>query len=289
MGEADSAMRVRLLTRVAGGPHLDEELPARGKARLSEEALAMARRLGDDSAHAGLRHARLHPRPPLADHVRSQLELATELIAVAGRAGDKERVFDGHEERFDALLELGYVQAARAELDAMTGWRASADNPSQPWLVRRARGDPRADGRPVRRRRGVGGGGARPGRARAGLERDGHPSPAALRAPPRTGPAGRGRGPHPPIGRRAPDLPDHSLRAGPRARGGGRARRGARHARGAHPRPLRRAALRRGVAREHVPAGRCPATVLGASGEPQRLLYELRRCTTTTSRSATRR
>jgi tetratricopeptide (TPR) repeat protein len=128
-------MRVRLLARLAGGPLRDASFPPERKARLSEEALAMARRLGDDSATlAYAMHGYIlgHHSP---DHVRSQLDLATELIAVAGRAGDKERVFDGHEERFDALVEVGDVEAARVELAAMDRVARELRQPSQAWLV----------------------------------------------------------------------------------------------------------------------------------------------------------
>jgi DNA-binding SARP family transcriptional activator/tetratricopeptide (TPR) repeat protein len=133
--EADSPMRVRLLARLAGGPLRDASFPPERKARLSEEALAMARRLGDDSATlAYATHGYIlgHHSP---DHVRSQLDLATELIAVASRAGDKERVFDGHEERFDALVELGDIEAARVELAAMDRVARELRQPSQAWLV----------------------------------------------------------------------------------------------------------------------------------------------------------
>jgi DNA-binding SARP family transcriptional activator/tetratricopeptide (TPR) repeat protein len=133
--DADSPLRVRLLARLAGGPLRDASFPPERKARLSEEALAMARRLDDDSATlAYAMHGYIlgHHSP---DHVRSQLELATELIEVAGRAGDKERVFDGHEERFDALVELGDVEAARLELAAMERVAGELRQPSQAWLV----------------------------------------------------------------------------------------------------------------------------------------------------------
>ena len=133
--EADSPMRVRLLARLAGGPLRDASFPPERKARLSEEALAMARRLDGDSATlAYAMHGYIlgHHSP---DHVRAQLELATELIEVAGRAGDKERVFDGHEERFDALVELGDVEAARVELAAMARVARELRQPSQAWLV----------------------------------------------------------------------------------------------------------------------------------------------------------
>jgi DNA-binding SARP family transcriptional activator len=50
-GDADGPLRVRLLARLAGGPLRDASFPPQRRARLSEEALTMAR---------------LHPRPPLA-------------------------------------------------------------------------------------------------------------------------------------------------------------------------------------------------------------------------------
>ena len=225
--EADSPMRVRLLARLAGGPLRDASFPPERKARLSEEALAMARRLeGDSATLAYAMHGYIlgHHSP---DHVRAQLELASELIEVAGRAGDKERVFDGHEERFDALVELGDIQAARAELAAMARVARDLRQPSQAWLVGAheallalfagslEEAERLVDAARDRRR------------THAGLERDRHPSAPALRAASRAGSTGRDRGAHTPVGRRVPDVPDRSLRADARARGAGRARRGA--------------------------------------------------------------
>jgi DNA-binding SARP family transcriptional activator len=133
-GDADGALRVRLLARLAGGPLRDASFPPQRKAALSEEALAMARRLGDDATLAYALHGYVlgHHSP---DHTRTQLEVATELVEVARRAGDKERTFDGHEERFDALVELGDVAAARRELAAMQQVARELRQPSQAWLV----------------------------------------------------------------------------------------------------------------------------------------------------------
>jgi DNA-binding SARP family transcriptional activator len=134
-GERDSELRVRLLARFAGGPLRDSSFPPERKARLSEEALAMARRGGyDDATLAYAIHGYIlgHHSP---DHTPRQLELAKELVDVAGRAGDKERAFDGHEERFDALVELGDIQSARAELRAMDRLARELRQPSQAWLV----------------------------------------------------------------------------------------------------------------------------------------------------------
>jgi len=69
------------------------------------------------------------------DHTRTQLELATELIEVAAQVGDKERVVDGHEERLDALIELGEMVRARQELEAMATVARELMQPSQTWLV----------------------------------------------------------------------------------------------------------------------------------------------------------
>jgi hypothetical protein len=108
--------------------------PPQRKAALREEALAMARRLDDDATLAYALHGYVlgHHSP---DHTRTQLEVATELVEVAGRAGEKERAFDGHEERFDALVELGDVEAARRELAAMQRVARELRQPSQAWLV----------------------------------------------------------------------------------------------------------------------------------------------------------
>ena len=69
------------------------------------------------------------------DHTHKQLELATELIELATRSGDKERVVDGHEERLDALIELGDMVGAKQELQAMAAVAQELMQPSQMWLV----------------------------------------------------------------------------------------------------------------------------------------------------------
>jgi DNA-binding SARP family transcriptional activator len=133
-GDGDSPLRVRLLARLAGGPLRDASFPPERKASLSEEALAMARRLDDTATLAFALHGYIlgHHAP---DHTRLQLEVATELIDVAGRAGDKERVFDGLEERLTSLVELGDVEAAHVDLAAMQRVARELRQPSQAWLV----------------------------------------------------------------------------------------------------------------------------------------------------------
>jgi DNA-binding SARP family transcriptional activator len=134
IGPQDSALRVRLLARLAAGPLRDARFAPERKRLLSEEALAMARRLGEPAtlAYALQGYVIAHHGP---EHIHAQLELATELVEIATRAGDHERALEGHEERLDVLIELGDLDAARAELELMEALAAELRQPSQHWLV----------------------------------------------------------------------------------------------------------------------------------------------------------
>jgi DNA-binding SARP family transcriptional activator len=134
IGGEDSPLRVRLLARLAGGPLRDASFPPERKRSLSREALEMARRIDDPETLAYAIHGYIlgHHSP---EHVRTQLELATELIDVAMQAGDQERVVEGHEERLDSLLELGEIDAAKLELEAMSTAADELRQPSQAWIA----------------------------------------------------------------------------------------------------------------------------------------------------------
>jgi tetratricopeptide (TPR) repeat protein len=101
---------------------------------LSAQALEMARRIGDRTTLAYALHGYIlgHHSP---EHTRKQLELATELIEVATEVGDKERAQDGHENRLDAYVELGDVQAARRDLEAMARLARELRQPTQYWFA----------------------------------------------------------------------------------------------------------------------------------------------------------
>jgi tetratricopeptide (TPR) repeat protein len=94
----------------------------------------MARRDGDGAtlAHAIRGYIEAHHSP---DHTFRQLELARELVTLAGRAGDKERVVDGHEVSVCSLIELGDMRAAKEELAAMTEFADELRQPSHQWFV----------------------------------------------------------------------------------------------------------------------------------------------------------
>ena len=134
-GAGDDPLRIRLMCRLAGGPLRDASFPPQRRADLSEAALDAARRLGEPETLAYALHGYIlgHHSPA---HTPTQLALADELIDVATEAGDKERVYDGREERLVSLIELGQMDAARLELESMARLAAELRQPSHLWMVR---------------------------------------------------------------------------------------------------------------------------------------------------------
>jgi DNA-binding SARP family transcriptional activator len=134
LGQEDSTTRVKLLARLAGGPLRDTSFPPEGRRSLSEEALEMARRIGDPGtlAYALSGYNTAHHSP---QHTRKQATLATELIQVAMEAGDPERAVEGHEHRATALIELGDLEGAKADVAAMARLAEELRQPPQDWFV----------------------------------------------------------------------------------------------------------------------------------------------------------
>jgi DNA-binding SARP family transcriptional activator len=134
LGDDDPRLKVRLLARLAGGPLRDASFPPERKAAMSAEALALARRTRDPATIAYALHGYIlgHHSP---DHTHVQRDLATEMIALARAAGDKEREYEGFEERLDALLELGDMAASTADLESMTQLARELRQPAHIWLV----------------------------------------------------------------------------------------------------------------------------------------------------------
>ncbi len=132
MGDADSRLRVMLLSRLAGA--LRDEPSRESPASLSQEAEMMARRIGDPETLAyaldGRYSAIWWPENP-----EERLLIATELVQLAEEIGDKERAFQGHDYRNCALLELGDIAAIDAELDVMAIIAEELRQPAQLWIV----------------------------------------------------------------------------------------------------------------------------------------------------------
>ncbi len=134
LGGQDSALRVRLLTRLGGGPLRDSSFPPERRKALTREALETARQLADEStlAYALAGYIPAHQSP---EFTREQVEPATELIQIAMEVGDLERAVEGHDYRAGALIELGDVQAAKADVGAMAKLAERLHQPAQGWYV----------------------------------------------------------------------------------------------------------------------------------------------------------
>ena len=184
--EEDSELRVRLLARLAGGPLRDTH-PPEARERMSQEAVDMARRLGDPATLAYALEGRYDANWGPGRARRAARDRGRADRARGGR-GDAERAYAGHDCRFIALLEAGDAAGRAAE----SRGRDAAGGPAPP--ARTALGLGGAP-RPTRALRGTArrGGGTPSGRrspwaCRAERERAARVRPPDVRAPPRAGP-----------------------------------------------------------------------------------------------------
>jgi tetratricopeptide (TPR) repeat protein len=101
---------------------------------LSEEAVAMARQVGDESAlgYALAGHCDAIPGP---DHCETRLAEATEVVCLARAAGDRPLELLGRRLRLVALMELGEVGAADAEIDRFAQVADQVRQPLYRWYV----------------------------------------------------------------------------------------------------------------------------------------------------------
>jgi DNA-binding CsgD family transcriptional regulator len=118
LGDADSRLRARVLARLARAllstPLLDRRL------ELSQEAVALARRLGDPATLAAVlydRHLAIWgaDQPALA---AERLAMATEVVALAEQVGDWAMALRGRGLRRTDLLEVGDLAGFDADLAA---------------------------------------------------------------------------------------------------------------------------------------------------------------------------
>lgn len=136
LGEADSVLRVQLLSRLASA--LRHGPSREGRERIMDEAIDIARRIGDPATLAyALTAAESALCAPWTAH-RRQAE-GNEIISLATETGDTERLFDGHEHAFWAAWELGDPDRRAAELASMTLVAEGLRQPAQLWMLATAR------------------------------------------------------------------------------------------------------------------------------------------------------
>ena len=84
---------------------------------LSDDAVAMAQRLGDTRALVSVLWVRCQIRWG-PENVEERLGRATEIASMAEAIGDHQRALRAHEMRFTALLEMGDMRGVAAEVRA---------------------------------------------------------------------------------------------------------------------------------------------------------------------------
>jgi DNA-binding SARP family transcriptional activator/tetratricopeptide (TPR) repeat protein len=130
LGEEDSPLRARLLARLSLELYYAGQ-PERRMA-LSEEAVAIARRIGDPATLASALDARHYVlwRP---ENVDERLEVAAEMRRIAADAGDLELELEGAGWTVVDLLELGDVAGADIQIDAASALAAVVQRPLYLW------------------------------------------------------------------------------------------------------------------------------------------------------------
>ena len=132
LGGGDVRLRVRLLARLAcawrSSPERREE-----SAALSHQAVDLARGTGDlatlSYALGGGYWARWWP-----ENSEERLAIAEEMLDVAERLGDAERLIDAHLMLFMTFAELNRMTDARAKLEDVSRLANDLRQPSQLWL-----------------------------------------------------------------------------------------------------------------------------------------------------------
>ena len=130
LGDEDSPLRARLLARLAFELYYAGD-PGRRLA-LSEEAVALARRLGDPRTLATCLDARHYAlwRP---ETVHERLAVASELRRIAEAVGDPELELEGAGWTVVDLLELGDVAGADIQIAAASRLAAALHRPLYEW------------------------------------------------------------------------------------------------------------------------------------------------------------
>jgi tetratricopeptide (TPR) repeat protein len=130
----DSELRVRVASRLAGGPLQDMPAAEQRRAALSLDAVETARRLGDAPTLAYALDARCVAIWGPHETIEERHAVTSELVEVAECAGDKELMYDGHMFRFAVAMEGGDMSAAYAELEAQTRLADELRQPAQLWF-----------------------------------------------------------------------------------------------------------------------------------------------------------
>jgi len=126
---ADSALRARLLARLAGA--MQPSLRSHEPVRAAHEAIAIARRLGDDTALLDTIYSALSALMDAVDPAETR-DLNMEVARLAAAAGDRDRLLRTHLRLAVCHLGTGEIEACDARLAAFD---ALATELRAPWFA----------------------------------------------------------------------------------------------------------------------------------------------------------
>ena len=132
LGGDDGPLQARVMGRMATELYFSDR--AEERTRLSEDAMAMARRLGDRATIASTLSARLlilwGP-----ENTMERLQIATDVVALGQEARDRELVLRGHVWRIVSLMELGDWVGTDIELSIHARLAGELRDPLHLWYV----------------------------------------------------------------------------------------------------------------------------------------------------------
>jgi class 3 adenylate cyclase len=132
LGEADSALRARLLGRLAGELFFSDAVERR--ASLSQQAVEIARRVGDQVALVHALRARYWfvwgPKS-----IDERLAIPTEMLRLADEVGDRGIALEAHHFRLFNLLTLGDIEGVDADIEAYARLAEDLRQPLYLWMT----------------------------------------------------------------------------------------------------------------------------------------------------------
>jgi tetratricopeptide (TPR) repeat protein len=130
--DADTSIRARLLGRLAVAIYW--VAPRERRKELSEAAVAMAERTGDEVARVATLVSRYYALWG-PEYMEDRLRSAEEILRIAQQTGQTKRVLDARLFRIMAMFELGDVQQADAEIAAFRSEAADLRQPYYLWYA----------------------------------------------------------------------------------------------------------------------------------------------------------
>ena len=136
LGDRDSPLRARVLGRLAVALYWTGSRERR--ATLSQEAVGMARRVGDPPTLAYVLNRKFYALMG-PGNVEDQFATATEIVRLAEELSDRDMALQGRMFRLIGLLELGDIPAVDLEIEAMARLAEELRQPFYLWYAAQAR------------------------------------------------------------------------------------------------------------------------------------------------------